>query len=229
MERTNIHTKDEESMVTKLHRHMGALIRQNVLSSLTNKKAIRISPFWYSIGNMLPDISWLPLTHPHFALRSQPFMSGMLETTVRKHSRQRPDSLFVSPVFSLRLGIVCHYLCDFFCVAHQGEGINGAKHHLNYEHEMRDFFYENRTEIEALCHYVPDHVTLLSVPANTDGLLEEFSRWHDSYSRKQYHHISDFLYSKKSCDDPMEAFLTDIRTAVACCTSLIYALAIRNA
>jgi hypothetical protein len=215
-------------MVTKLHRHMGALIRENVLSSLPDKKAIRISPFWYSIGNMLPDISWLPLTHPHFAVRSQPYMSDMLDTTIRKHSRQNSDALFISPIFSLRLGIVCHYLCDFFCVAHQGEGINGARHHLNYEHEMRDFFYENRNEIEALCRFVPDHISPTVKTASTDMLLEEFRRWHDSYAEKQYRHISDFLYSKSVPEDRVEAFLTDIRTAIACCTSLIYTLALQN-
>ncbi len=215
-------------MVTKLHRHMGALIRENVLSSLPDKKAIRISPFWYSIGNMLPDICWLPLTHPHFAQRSQPYMSEMLDTTIRKHANQRSDALFISPIFSLRLGVVCHYLCDFFCVAHQGKGINGAKHHLNYEHEMRDFFYENRNEIEALCRFVPDRFSLIDLPANTDALLDEFRRWHDSYSEKQYEHISDFLYSKNESGDRVEAFLTDIRTAIACCTSLIYVLALQN-
>lgn len=216
-------------MVTKLHRHMGALIRENVLSSLPNKGAIRISPFWYGIGNMLPDISWLPLTHPHFAIRSQPYMSEMLDTTIRKHRRQRSDALFISPIFSLRLGVVCHYLCDFFCVAHQGKGINGAKHHLDYEHEMRDFFYENRSEIEALCRFVPDHVSLIGKRASTDVLLEEFRRWHDSYSQKQCRYIRDFLHSNHTYEDRMEAFLTDIRTAVECCTSLIYVLALQNA
>lgn len=207
---------------------MGALIRENVLSSLPDKKSIRISPFWYGFGNMLPDISWLPLTHPHFAQRSQPYMSEMLDTTIRKHAKHRSDALFVSPIFSLRLGVVCHYLCDFFCVAHQGKGINGAKHHLNYEHEMRDFFYENRNEIEALCRFVPDHFSLIDSAVGTDALLEEFRRWHDTYAEKQYQHISDFLYSKKSSEDRVEAFLTDIRTAIACCTSLIYVLALKN-
>lgn len=208
---------------------MGALIRENVLSNLPNKKSIRISPFWYAVGNMLPDISWLPITHPHFAVRSQPFMSEMLDKTISKHQRQRTDAMFISPIFSVRLGIVCHYLCDFFCVAHQGEGINGAKHHLNYEHEMRDFFYDNRNEIEALCRFVPESMTLVGTPASTDILLEEFSRWHDSYSEKQYDYIRDFLYSRSDSEDRVEAFLTDIRTAIACCTSLVYTLALQKA
>lgn len=216
-------------MVTKLHRHMGALIRENVVASLPKDKSIRLSSFWYGIGNMLPDISWLPLTHPHFAVRSKPFMSEMLTTSIRKQQKQSVDSFMVSPLFSLRLGIVCHYLCDFFCVAHQGEGINGARHHLDYEHEMRDFFYENRSEIESLCRMVPNKVSFSNSPATTDLLLEEFQRWHKNYSIAQSDFIRDFLQRENSTDDRIDAFLTDIRTAIGCCSSLMYAFAVQKA
>ena len=53
-------------MVTKLHRRMGAMIRENVQAALPQNRAVRISAGWFSIGNILPDISWLPATHPHF-------------------------------------------------------------------------------------------------------------------------------------------------------------------
>ena len=99
-------------MVTKLHRHMGALIRKNVIASLPQDRTIRINSFFYAVGNMLPDISWLPLTQPHFQSKSKPFMSGLLDTTMSKHRRHKDNALFVSPIFSLRLGILSHYLCD---------------------------------------------------------------------------------------------------------------------
>lgn len=213
-------------MVTKLHRHMGALIRENVITSLPNNKSIHISPFWYSIGNMLPDISWLPLTHPHFEAQSKPYMSNMLDTALRKHRRQKADALYVSPIFSLRLGIVSHYLCDFFCVAHQGAGINGAKWHLNYEHQMRDFFYDHRSEIEALCRFEPTHMSFSKNASTADVLLEEFRRWHDSYSATQSDFIRDFQEFRNSSEDRVEAFMTDIRTAIGCCTNLLYAFAV---
>lgn len=61
-------------MVTKLHRRMGAMIRENVQAALPQNRAVRISAGWFSIGNILPDISWLPATHPHFFSRSAPYI-----------------------------------------------------------------------------------------------------------------------------------------------------------
>lgn len=215
-------------MVTKLHRHMGALIRENVLSSLPREKHIRISPFWYAVGNMLPDVSWLPLTHPHFQTKSFSFMTELLEKSLHKHKKQKINAFFISPIFSIRLGIICHYLCDFFCVAHQGEGINGARHHLDYEHSMRDFFYDHKTEIETLCRYSPQQITDISQPTTTDALLEEFRKWHDNYSKQQSTFIQSFLNTEKYAEDVVDAFLTDIQTAIACCTTLIYRFALQE-
>ena len=212
-------------MVTKLHRHMGALIRQNVLASLPKDRTIRINPFLYAVGNMLPDISWLPLTQPHFQSKSKPFMSKLLDKTIQKHRRHRNDALFVSPIFSLRLGILSHYLCDYFCVAHQGNGINGARHHLNYEHSMRDFFYDHRNEIEALCHFVPTKITFAEKVESTDDVLYEFKKWHELYAERQSQFIDSFLFGDQLSDNRVDAFLTDIQTAIACCTNLIYSFA----
>lgn len=213
-------------MVTKLHRHMGAMIRENVIAALPQDQSIRISPFWYGLGNMLPDICWLPLTHPHFAVYSAPFIRKKLTLSLRKHRRHDLDQFFVSPVFSLRLGIISHYLCDFFCVAHQGSGIDGARRHLDYEHEMRDFFYDHRSEIEALCRYQPKMHNGHAMPATAESLHEVFQEWHDEYKLSQSMTLHDFHIVQNSSSQRTDAFVTDIRTAIACCTSLFCAFAI---
>lgn len=204
---------------------MGAIIRENVLAALPQDQSIRISPFWYELGNMLPDISWLPITHPHFEARSASFIREKLELSLMKHRKHDSEQYFVSPVFSLRLGIVSHYLCDFFCVAHQGTGINGARRHLDYEHDMRDYFYEHRTEIEALCRFSPDSHETHPCPATTDSLLELFDNWHKKYTVSQSSFLQDFNAFQISAAEQTEAFLTDIRTATECCTYLFCAFA----
>jgi len=205
---------------------MGALIRDNVIASLPDDQNIHISSFWYALGNMLPDISWLPVTHPHFAMRSAPYIRKKLCLSLNKHRRHNLDQWIVSPIFSLRLGIVSHYLCDFFCVAHQGSGINGAKRHLNYEHAMRDFFYENRAEVEALCRFQPEDIDSVHVPATVDSLHQVFEQRHSEYYQNQSSFIRDFEAFQVSSAAKSAAFVTDIRSAVACCTCLICAIAV---
>ena len=216
-------------MVTKLHKHMGAMIRKNVIASLLPEQSIRISPFWYALGNMLPDMCWLPVTHPHFEARSASYIRKKLELSLNKHRRQELDQLIVSPIFSLRLGIVSHYLCDFFCVAHQGYGINGAKRHLDYEHDMRDYFYEHKAEIEELCRFNPntDNIqsSLSAVEATSDSLLELFENWHEEYRISQSAFLQDFNDFQISASEQTDAFMTDILTAIECCTSLFCAFA----
>ena len=211
-------------MVTKLHRRMGAMIRENVQAALPQNRAVRISAGWFSIGNILPDISWLPATHPHFFSRSAPYIFRKLFLSLEKHKSHSIDQFFISPFFSLRLGIVSHYLCDFFCAAHQGDGINGAKRHLNYEHEMRDFFKEHRAEIESLCRFMPEPVKLPGEQAeemSPDTLFSLFQEWHRGYECDQHRFLQNFGESETTLLERHSAYLLDIRTAVACCTCLI--------
>src|SRR5665647_1157537 len=84
-------------MVTKLHRHMGAMIRKNVIAFLPKEQSIRISPFWYELGNMLPDMCWLPVTHPHFEVRSVSYIRRKLDLSLNKHRRHELDQFIVSP------------------------------------------------------------------------------------------------------------------------------------
>lgn len=212
-------------MVTKLHRHMGAMIRKNVIASLPKDQSIRISPFWYALGNILPDISWLPVTHPHFEARSAYYIRKKLDLSLNKHREHDLEQFIISPVFSLRLGIVSHYLCDFFCVAHQGSGINGAKRHLDYEHAMRDYFYEHKAEIESLCRFNPTDPDTQAIYATSESLLELFENWHNQYSLSQSSFLRDFNAFQISASEQTTAFLTDIQTAIECCTSLICAFA----
>ena len=211
-------------MVTKLHRRMGAMIRENVQAALPQNRAVRISAGWFSIGNILPDISWLPATHPHFFSRSAPYIFRKLFLSLEKHKSHSIDQFFISPFFSLRLGIVSHYLCDFFCAAHQGDGINGAKRHLNYEHEMRDFFKEHRAEIESLCRFMPEPVELpgeQTEAMSPDTLFSLFQEWHRGYECDQRRFLQNFGESETTLLERHSAYLLDIRTAVACCTCLI--------
>lgn len=204
---------------------MGAMIRDNVIAALPRTQSIRISPFWYALGNILPDMSWLPVTHPHYAEHSAPFIRKKLSLSLLKHRRHALDQYFVSPVFSLRLGIVSHYLCDFFCVAHQGSGIDGARRHLEYEHEMRDFFYEHRSEVEALCRFQPTMADGRSMPATAESLHDVFETWHETYRRSQFMTLQEYDMSNHSVNQRTDAFVTDIRTAIACCTCLFCAFA----
>jgi len=204
---------------------MGAIIRQNVISALPAEQSIRISPFWFGLGNMLPDICWLPFTHPHFEARSAPFIRKKLGLSLDKHRRHDLDQFFISPVFSLRLGIVSHYMCDFFCVAHQGSGINGARRHLDYEHGMRDYFYAHKAEIEAICRFEPETSANASAPVSPETLFALFESWHDYYRRSQSSFLKEFESFQITAVDEANAFLTDIRTATACCTCLLCAFA----
>ena len=204
---------------------MGAMIRKNVIAALPKEQSIRISPFWYALGNMLPDMCWLPVTHPHFEARSAAFIRVKLDLSLNKHRRHDLDQLIVSPIFSLRLGIVSHYLCDFFCVAHQGRGINGAKRHLDYEHDMRDYFYEHKAEIEELCRFTPKSSDASAKAATSDSLVELFEIWHDKYSVSQSGFLREFNNFQISAAEQREAFITDIQTAIECCTSLFCAFA----
>ncbi len=120
------------------HVHLGALlysaIRENWKIPLDRKR------FLY--GCVKPDFSSLLVRHPHFYRISRKFVFRKMRKLVNK--KPRPDKR--NRKFSEDLGIVLHYLADFFTSAHNRKP-NRLQEHIDYENLLdADFLDTVRME-----------------------------------------------------------------------------------
>lgn len=96
----------------------------------------------FVIGNIAPDYSPLVVTHPHYASRSQNFLSRRIRGLAN-----RPGICDLDPLLStsFQLGMITHYIADFFCEAHANGKIGNAREHLQYE-DWLDNYRRGRAE-----------------------------------------------------------------------------------
>ena len=118
-------------MTYQTHAYLGAEIFPVICETwgipLSRKKLIA--------GSIKPDRNSLFLRHPHFWKHSHRF----IETKIRKLALRQLDPGKKNKRFSEELGVVLHYVADFFTSAHNMKP-NRIREHLAFEERLhRDF------------------------------------------------------------------------------------------
>lgn len=126
-------------MISSSHIIIGGIVcdflKQRLNINLNRQSFIR--------GNVIPDYSMLGIIQPHF-----PKMSlGFVQKEIAALSEGYLDSENIGVNYSLNLGIVCHYLSDFFCYAHSAVYKQFVINHVRYEKELHKYLEANRKQI----------------------------------------------------------------------------------
>lgn len=117
-------------MKYRVHRHMAEEIRRRC----ENRLPIRLNAWWFSLGNIYPDCSHQRIFHMH-----EPDSAGlMVERMIRRNCRwglgkKAAKKEMLSRWCSWRLGIICHYVCDFMCYVHTSHFEGNLREHRVYE------------------------------------------------------------------------------------------------
>ena len=124
-------------MKSASHHAMGHLL----FEALTNE-GYQLDRELFVLGNLLPDYLPEMVLTPHFTLKCQReihiFTEALAGQPVQKGEQLPPE-------YALRLGILCHYLTDYFTYAHTPEFRLGLKEHAAYEQRLDDYFRDHYT------------------------------------------------------------------------------------
>ena len=93
------------------------------------------SKFMFNFGLVMVDQSWLIKTHPHYMQKSLEYIHEKIEEllSIKKFNAY----------YSMQLGIIVHYLCDFCCNSHISGSIGNISYHLKYERELQKYLFKN--------------------------------------------------------------------------------------
>lgn len=112
----------------------------HLLYAALQSRGIYLNRIAFVYGNISPDYDPFLLVPTHFSKtceRSIAEISAMLcEFPLEDDGR-------VGVEYSKRLGIMCHFICDFFCRAHNKCFEGGLKRHASYENRMDQYLRRN--------------------------------------------------------------------------------------
>lgn len=163
----------------------------------------------FVMWNVLPDLapSLLKLSH---------FKKDIYDLVMERASFLEEHAEELSPKeFSKQMGILCHFMADFFCYAH-AEYFAGSKvGHLKYEIFMQFFGYRRRSMLHAV-----DFLSQAAALDQSMALYERINLLHEQYSNIAPSFGVDFVYSITACVELMLAMLklddAEIQSAAHC-------------
>lgn len=123
------------------HLHVSAII----LKKLKSEYGICLPAVVFSTANCRPDYSIKYKRHPHY----KDDMYGIIQQMLRElaqSNKAKMNRVFLAD----RLGVICHYLCDFFCYAHTERFQGGLKEHIRYEAELNHYIKQRRHICESV-------------------------------------------------------------------------------
>ncbi len=128
-------------MKSASHHAMGYLLYQAL-----ERRGITLDREMFVLGNLLPD--YLPelILSPHFTMKCQREINVFTGVLAAEHLG---DPTQIPAQYSLRLGILCHYVTDYFCFAHSREFKQNIVRHAAYEQALDDYFRAHYTEQES--------------------------------------------------------------------------------
>lgn len=177
-------------MKSASHHAMGHLLHQTL-----EEAGIHLDKEMFVLGNLLPD--YLPelILAPHFTAKCQREINVFTGVLAAQHVDRTGE---IPAEYALRLGILCHYITDYFCFAHNREFKQTLAKHAAYEQELNDYF---RT------HYAKEECLLAEVPTAQYCCAKDV--------------VQDIFQSKHRYQSAERTFQTDVQFAFTTCLSAI--------
>ena len=132
-------------------------ISNALIENLDSSKSFFISEKNFIYGNIKPDMTSKYVLHKHYLKESFDMIIGKIKSLC-KLSLDFIEKYFSISKFSQELGVICHFLCDFFCVPHsqRWEFSHSFKKHVIYEKDLQSIAKDTnfKTLEKASIHHI---------------------------------------------------------------------------
>lgn len=182
-------------MKSASHHAMGHLLYE----ALT-QQGVLLDRELFVMGNLLPD--YLPelILNPHFTLKCQREIHIFTEALAGQPVAAGEQ---LPPEYALRLGILCHYMTDYFTFAHTPEFRLGLKEHGAYEQRLNDYFRAHYTMEESR---LPGHDFAACETAR--DVVKEVYRMKRDYRAAEVKPVRDVQFAYTACLSAMTRLIT---------------------
>ena len=145
----------------------------------------------FNYGNIIPDYDPRLISIPHYKEKSFERITAMIEKAGTINAKQ---------CFSYEIGIINHYICDYFCQAHNYSEYDNYVRHLVYEKKLSNEI--SRVNLQKYC------------PANING--KHF------HGMESLIHLTDFINNRHiQYKNEKRKMLTDVAFCMEVTTTAI--------
>lgn len=166
------------------------LIAKHIKKAIEKKLNVKIHHQSFSRGNIVPDIYPKLILLPHYKKDSFGKIINMINLL-------RNDSLSIfyknNKAFCVKLGIINHYLADFFCFPHNDYNTNKFVPHNIYEINLASQFYT--VDLNDICN---NSISLIA-ETNTLNIEQFIEEKHYEYMHTAPSINKDIIYSVNVC------------------------------
>jgi len=174
-----------------MHKRTHIRIARIIKKAVEKKLGARLSTKSFLYGNIKPDISYRMLKTMHCKHKCYGFLKDeinqILDFTIENHADLKGE-------FSRRLGVITHYISDFFCQSHNRHFEGNIRDHFFYEYRLDSCFRDELALSKSFDfdRSFEDALKNNSITAFIDGLHSEYLR-----NKASFH--NDMVYSLKAC------------------------------
>lgn len=115
-------------------------IARTTLQAIEKEVSVRLDPMAFRYGNIKPDISPSLFRIPHIKESAMDFIKGEIKELVNYEMSAFPKC---TKEFSQKLGIIMHFLSDFFCFVHSPHYTGSEFNHYVYEMHLSSYWIRN--------------------------------------------------------------------------------------
>ncbi len=164
----------KEKMFVQSHKVMADWIFQFV----EEHADVSLNLLRFRAGNMSPD---LPLYHSHLKHYKHQNFEYILDMVRELFETDPTKNVGTLKNYSYRLGVVCHYLCDYFCYPHHNRRYFHDKlgEHMKYEKDLHKYIKKFRKSDYLSTYYFNE--ILDQNEGQPIDLLELIDEFHDDY------------------------------------------------
>ena len=167
------------------------LVANILYDNIDDNKKFLISKNRFIWGTIKPDCASKYKFTKHYFDESSDMILEMIEDL----ANMTPDEVIQNGTgkFSAELGVICHFLCDYYCIPHaqRWEFKNSMRQHVNYERELA----------KIAKHY---YVSLMRL------------------DRLEVKDIREFIDKTQEMYRKKESFLNDLNFAYYICNSIVH-------
>ena len=185
------------------------LIGKSIVENIDPNKSFFISDKNFIYGNIKPDVSSKYVLQKHYLEESLEMIFSKVEYLCTLDLDSISKYFSISK-FSQELGVICHFLCDFFCVPHsrRWEMSHSMNKHIAYEKELSIVARESN-----LKKFKGDNI-------GANSFREFFNSIYVEYQSKT-EYKNDLLFSNYVCNSVVDYILNAILSNTAKSYTLI--------
>lgn len=178
------------------HLRVAKIIKKVVEENL----AVKLDTYSFMYGSIKPDLSYRLIQIPHFKHKSYDFIKSEINSLMKYRIKK---NTICTKEFSERLGIIIHYLSDFFCEVHKESFKGSFITHYIYELRLATYF---RKRHKALGSF--NYLRYLNVFTEHQNICNFIDKLYDKYSRRNPSYAVDITYIMKVCISVVVSILT---------------------